>query len=96
MTTNWNWLQRTGNDMDGGMVPAPVFAGQKLVVVGAAAAWGGRPLSPALFPRPGLRAHPCTGFNYPGIRWPGASQPHPFGLMLRFYRTDAADSRSTP
>lgn len=41
MTTNWNWLQGTGNDMDGGgMAPAPVFAGQKLVVVGGSSGMG--------------------------------------------------------
>jgi NAD(P)-dependent dehydrogenase (short-subunit alcohol dehydrogenase family) len=41
MTTNWNWLQGTGNDMGGGgMAPAPVFAGQKLVVVGGSSGMG--------------------------------------------------------
>jgi NAD(P)-dependent dehydrogenase (short-subunit alcohol dehydrogenase family) len=40
MTTNWNWLQGTSNDMDGGMAPAPVFAGQKLVVVGGSSGMG--------------------------------------------------------
>jgi NAD(P)-dependent dehydrogenase (short-subunit alcohol dehydrogenase family) len=41
MTTNWNWLQGTNNDTDGdGMAPAPVFAGQKLVVVGGSSGMG--------------------------------------------------------
>jgi NAD(P)-dependent dehydrogenase (short-subunit alcohol dehydrogenase family) len=39
MTTNWNWLQGTSNDM-GGTAPAPVFAGQKLVVVGGSSGMG--------------------------------------------------------
>jgi NAD(P)-dependent dehydrogenase (short-subunit alcohol dehydrogenase family) len=41
MTTNWNWLQGMSNDTDGGgMAPAPVFAGQKLVVVGGSSGMG--------------------------------------------------------
>jgi NAD(P)-dependent dehydrogenase (short-subunit alcohol dehydrogenase family) len=40
MATDWNWLQGTGNDMAGGMAPAPVFAGRKLVVVGGSSGMG--------------------------------------------------------
>jgi len=40
MTTNWNWLQGTSNDTMGEMGPAPVFAGQKLVVVGGSSGMG--------------------------------------------------------
>ena len=40
MDTNWNWLQGTSNGMDGGMAPAPAFAGQKLVVVGGSSGMG--------------------------------------------------------
>jgi NAD(P)-dependent dehydrogenase (short-subunit alcohol dehydrogenase family) len=41
MTTDWNWIQGMSNDMDsGGMAPAPVFAGQKLVVVGGSSGMG--------------------------------------------------------
>jgi NAD(P)-dependent dehydrogenase (short-subunit alcohol dehydrogenase family) len=40
MTTNWNWLQGTSNDRDGGTPPAPVFAGQKLVVIGGSSGMG--------------------------------------------------------
>src|SRR5262245_43811561 len=41
MTTAWNWIQGMSNDMDsGGMAPAPVFAGQKLVVVGGSSGMG--------------------------------------------------------
>jgi NAD(P)-dependent dehydrogenase (short-subunit alcohol dehydrogenase family) len=40
MTTNWNWLQGTSNDRDGGKPPAPVFAGQKLVVIGGSSGMG--------------------------------------------------------
>jgi NAD(P)-dependent dehydrogenase (short-subunit alcohol dehydrogenase family) len=36
MSTNWNWLQETSN----GMAPAPVFADQKLVVVGGSSGMG--------------------------------------------------------
>ncbi len=45
MTTNWNWLRGMGggmgDDMDGSqMESAPVFAGQKLVVVGGSSGMG--------------------------------------------------------
>jgi NAD(P)-dependent dehydrogenase (short-subunit alcohol dehydrogenase family) len=40
MSTDWNWLQGTSNDTDGGMAPEPVFAGQKLVVVGGSSGMG--------------------------------------------------------
>ncbi len=40
MTTNWNWLQVTSSDTDGGMTSARVFAGQKLVVVGGSSGMG--------------------------------------------------------
>jgi NAD(P)-dependent dehydrogenase (short-subunit alcohol dehydrogenase family) len=41
MTTNWNWLRGMGNDMGGGqMESSPVFAGQKLVVVGGSSGMG--------------------------------------------------------
>jgi NAD(P)-dependent dehydrogenase (short-subunit alcohol dehydrogenase family) len=41
MTTNWNWLQGMSNGTDsGGMAPARVFAGQKLVVVGGSSGMG--------------------------------------------------------
>jgi NAD(P)-dependent dehydrogenase (short-subunit alcohol dehydrogenase family) len=40
MATNWNWLQGTSSGMDGGMAPAPVFTGQKLVVVGGSSGMG--------------------------------------------------------
>jgi NAD(P)-dependent dehydrogenase (short-subunit alcohol dehydrogenase family) len=41
MSTNWNWLQGMSNHTDGGeMAPAPVFAGQKLVVVGGSSGMG--------------------------------------------------------
>jgi NAD(P)-dependent dehydrogenase (short-subunit alcohol dehydrogenase family) len=39
MTTNWNWLQGMSNEMGGAMAP-PVFAGQKLVVVGGSSGMG--------------------------------------------------------
>ena len=40
MTTDWNWLHGTSNDMAGAMAPAPVFAGRKLVVVGGSSGMG--------------------------------------------------------
>jgi NAD(P)-dependent dehydrogenase (short-subunit alcohol dehydrogenase family) len=41
MSTGWSWLQGTSNDTDGaGTASAPVFAGQKLVVVGGSSGMG--------------------------------------------------------
>jgi NAD(P)-dependent dehydrogenase (short-subunit alcohol dehydrogenase family) len=41
MTTDWNWLRGlSGAGEGGGMAPAPVFAGQKLVVVGGSSGMG--------------------------------------------------------
>ncbi|HEY5394626.1 MAG TPA: hypothetical protein VIL16_04435, partial [Trebonia sp.] len=42
MTTNWNWLTGgVSDDMSGdGWMPAQVFAGQKLVVVGGSSGMG--------------------------------------------------------
>jgi hypothetical protein len=41
MTANWNWLQTTAAGRNGsGTAAAPVFAGQKLVVVGGSSGMG--------------------------------------------------------
>jgi NAD(P)-dependent dehydrogenase (short-subunit alcohol dehydrogenase family) len=40
MTTDWNWLQGTSSDKDGGGMAPGVFAGQKLVVVGGSSGMG--------------------------------------------------------
>ena len=74
MNANWNWLQNLNGHADepGRPQAMPVFAGQKLVVVGGSSGWGARP-PPTSWPpgaAPSSSARTPARSTTPSRHWP--------------------------
>ena len=111
MNANWNWLQNLNGHADepGRPQAMPVFAGQKLVVVGGSSGWGARP-PPTSWPpgaAPSSSAKTPARSTTPSRHWPRTAGlrhhrrpdrprtggPGPPATGRRARRRDPADQR---